>query len=1740
METASSQRGKTASLLMCAIIAVFCVMLGWRDADALTIKVVNKAGAAVNGFRWLVEEDNTNQQPPGVKTAFSIGLDIHKSHAPVLASGQTLASEATVNLPTTGRYYVSVLPDSGYALGGGKVSAGQGTVTVVLNSQPLPTAQIFVLAFNDNHPINNAYDLPAESGLEGFRVVIDDAYGGGPVTLDALGNPLGTIYDANGNVVTMGNGVITTMTQAEVNTNNPYGLKVGEALIKNLYPGKYGIKVLPPAGEASKWVQTSTIEGTPVIDAWVKANEPRTFVEGFGTGTHHAQFGFVDPTSLPWNIAGGGGGTSTVTGRNAYNHFTRPPFLQSHAVGMPVPECWVGVNDPATGEGKYAAPCDANSNFSIPDVPPGTWQLVTWDKPLGALFGFNNFSILPTDGARNLGDVLSFKWFGHLEGKVFYDANLNGFREPTETMGIPQQTVNIRFRDGSVYQSTVTDDQGEYAFAEVFPFFKWLVVEVDFARFKATGMTTAFDEGGVIPSSNPANDWLMPSFGKLNPVHNLPNAVNTPAVNPHTGNNYSRTEAGPVLTQAMHLFLGQANAIDWGKAEYLPAENGGISGIVFYAVTRAENDPRYAVGDGWEPGIPRVQVNLYQDSNSDGVIDDLNGDGGPTLADVDNHPFGWSEGGAQGSEDVDRNGNGVFDAGDALNIASTDSWDDNTPTGCFQVLPVIDGQQANECFDNFGTWNQVRPGVFDGGYAFTSYFPGGMASGSTEVDGLLPGVYIVEAVPPRSYGYEIQREEDKNVDFGDAYTPSLQAVSPACVGDPHLVPANLTLFPGVPVHPNFANKTTPLCDRRQVAVQDGRNTAADFFMFTEVPKAARAVGFVNNDLAPEFDPNSPIFGEKSSPKWIPISFQDWAGNELYRTYTDEYGSYNALLPSTYTVNMPSPSGMAPNMVTVFLNHPFMTDPVTGLKVRDPFYDPNYSQMAWTFMYSPGMTSYLDTPIVPVGAFVGYPDFGLDSEPPSGTPKIRQVTGNAVSSPNQKGPLVCADGDTITLTAVGQAEVNNPDFDNLPGNTAPRTITRDFGFGTLPGRVNVVIDGQINNPVPLTLMSWSPTSIVARVPANAISGGTLRTGQLYVTRGDNAKWTEVGITLHVSAGCAGVVHVAPGGSIQTAIDAISYATANGQIIMVPPGVYKEAVIIDRNVKLQGWGAESTEIYAYPEPLDKLAAWHQKVKDINTAKALGIADTAVTFTPIEMPNFLVLAAPNDFTVANGGLIDGFRMTGSISGGGVQVFNNGDYFRISNNVISGNQGVRGGGIVVGQPGLISTNNNIRIHNNHIAENSGITEGGGGITVFAGAGSYRIAENRIVGNFTRWNGGGISHEGYSPNGVIEWNKVLFNEVFFGGQVGGEGGGIWIGGETGADPGSAGTVTVNGNLIQGNLAGSNHGGGIRANKVNTVTDLVSTLTIVNNTIVNNVSAYAGGGISLQDVVNATIINNTIANNDSTATAQAAMQPGVTPPLSTPQGAGIVAHAHSAALAAAVAPASAYANPTITNNIIWHNRSFSWDGSLNNSQGGLVPDPQAGPPVYADLTVAGTVATLNPQYCLLSDTTGYAATNRTGNPGFGQAYLNNLLFGVVLDEGGNMISARFNPLSESSGDYLIAGTAAASAAFNAGTDSVTGDATGKLAADIQTDPRGTVAGGDAVIDIGSDEHSFKGDANKDGNITLVDVIEILRMYQGLIPVDNAVADVHPQNLFGRPNGNGIVNLNDVILLLRKVIGSVIW
>ena len=150
----------------------------------------------------------------------------------------------------------------------------------------------------------------------------------------------------------------------------------GNATIKHLSPGKYGIQVAPPSGQG--WQQTSTIEGTKTIDAWVKADEPPFFTE-FGPAGWHVFVGFVKQFTDTAVLTAG----STISGQVVNLHMSRPPAVAFYP-GEPHPNACVGLNvgQAGTGPGIYAAPCDPDTGDLSPMFPPapinwcsgtGTW-----------------------------------------------------------------------------------------------------------------------------------------------------------------------------------------------------------------------------------------------------------------------------------------------------------------------------------------------------------------------------------------------------------------------------------------------------------------------------------------------------------------------------------------------------------------------------------------------------------------------------------------------------------------------------------------------------------------------------------------------------------------------------------------------------------------------------------------------------------------------------------------------------------------------------------------------------------------------------------------------------------------------------------------------------------------------------------------------------------------------------------------------------------------------------------------------------------------------------------------------------------------------------------------------------------------------------------------------------------------------------------------------------------------------
>lgn len=1632
------------------------VTLQFGAPGGLALAVIDPTttpATTITDYRWLVEEDRTFHHEDGgfSLTGPSLALNFHASYMPVVAQGcvgvlcteQIPISDAV--LDPDKHYFVSVLPndagDGGHTVGGAPVSPGQLAVTVMTNPQPIKTAQISVLIFEDNSPTNGAPD-GNESGLNNFQLTVIDAGGrygmnGGQMSFDAFGNPLknalrGTPGCPGSDPV----GVILTCSD-------------GTALIQNLAPGKYTILADPPAGARRgngqnsplrQWVQTATIEGTRGIDAWVKSGEPPYFQE-FGPPGYHVFIGFVD-ANFP--VAGApNNGPNTVTGTVTNLHMSRPPSQALYDSGsreaLAFTTCWVGLNDGnGVGDDIRVAKCDEDGNFTLPRVPNGTYELVVWDQFLDQIIAARSFTVTNTVG-QALGNVPVFSWFSRFENNVFMDANSNGVWDDGE-QPLPNAPIAIRFRDGSMYQFSTMDNSGYYSFDEAFPFFNWLVLEADPGSNKSTGVDIIVDGGG-----NPVGDPLRD--GVLNSSY-------------PTGESTHRLELGPVRSEAVQGFIGQTAVLNWGRQAFQPGENGGITGLISYASTRSEDDPRLAAINTWEPAVPNVKVRLYKEV--------------PT---------------ATGDKGL------VF-----LQETTSTSFDASQPTGCPGQDPLdafyaqtlgAAGAPVDKCYDGMHNWNQVRPGVYDGRYSFTN---------------IPAGTYVVEVVVPP--GYELVKEEDKNVLIGDGYiapvgvvdpvfgvvdvlpaqsiiqaanAPSPGVASPACVGEKRTVPQFLSLFPSMEA-PYAGMAERPLCDRKEVILTDQSQGLADFHIFTSVPVSSHFTGMILDDLSQEFNPASPNFGEKWAPPFVPVSIRDFNGREIGRTYSDQWGIFNGLTPSTWNANVPLPSGYSPAIVTTCMNDPGpIPDPAhPGLFMTDPQYNPMYTNFCYNMQYMPGTTTYLDTPVLPVAAFAsGYNP--VDCAFPDGTPTILKVDGGTDAD---FGPFVPATGGTLRIFSEGKStaggwrvEVPNPAYEGPSNLAIPKTILRDFGFGSTPGTV------KLGNAT--LVATWGEQMITATVPAGTPSG------ELIVTRA-NGKSSVNSVT--VTVGGTAPLRVGPGApysTIQAAIDAAS----PGSLILVAPGTYNELVVMWKPVRLQGSGAGSTLINAAKYPAEKVDNWRTKVMSLFDAGTIDLlpGQNGVDGAPIIGPGILgteegagitVLASnnpasPNRFTGAANrqSRIDGFGVTGGDIGGGIFVNGWAHYLEVSNNKVYGNSGLYHGGVRVGHPFLLNLagngpfgfNSNVNIHHNAITTN-GSVEGaaGGGLSLCTGTDNYTVQFNYICGNFSGGDGGGIGHFGLSNAGIIRGNQVLFNQNY-NQSLNVSGGGIFVGGEPPVGGGTtlgSGTVTIERNLIQGNHAGAGHGGGIRTQQVNG-TDVANApnnggnnspwwrINISNNMIVNNVAGFSGGGISLQDTVRAFIRNNTVMNNDSTATVGSTFTAG--PNTSVKQPAGVSSERHSTALTPFPA-AGTFSDPVLNNNIVYHNRSFNYDvvngvaglqPQLNNANGACDPATNN----YWDLGIVGDTSTtpgatrLHPSSSILTSTTGYPG-NISSDPGVIRLYCNGprtlqlitevttLLPVPALDEGGNWIDVRWGPLTTVNtstgltyGDYHIQ---AGSPAENAG------------------------------------------------------------------------------------------------------------
>jgi len=1239
------------------------------------------AGTALplSNFTFVVNEDNVGdpqvdlpveQRDPSKFPSLRPG----SSHSPVVAAGDS--ANPVVSVPP-GEYIVSVLAP-GYKIGGNRVAVyGDTSVTVELQPNPLPLSKIRVLVFHDSQLVNGEPDIPVEAGLPGFQIILADAVA--EVTSDYYGNVLGTQYerDAAGNPVIGpdGNPVPVPGTGGRILTDAN-----GEAVIENLPPGKYEVQAIPPDG--TDWIQTSTIEGTHVVDVWIEeGNDGYSAEEGFHFPL--VWFGFVRP--MEWGEVKAPG-TGTIKGAVR--------TIAEFNLGDPVDRPWIALTDIGGSDQQvFTGRGNTDGTFTINNVPDGLYQMAIWDDPLDYIISFRTVHV-NGGSAVDMGEIGIPRWYGWIRGTVFLDLNENGRLDPGEK-GIPGVAVGTRYKDGSIQYGTLTDLSGNYSLNEVFELEHFAVAEVSFTRFGITGATAVADVGNDPPK---------------------------PAV----------TYPGALLL-AETTSAGGINRIDWGFKPYPLAgpdgvtgtaddlTNGGISGVVYYATMRNELDPRFAVAEDYEPGIPEVTVNLYL-PNTDGSLS-------------------------------------------LINSVRSDAW--KQPAGCVNA----DGTTSPECLEIPALGNQVKEGVFDGGFAFTDRWVLDQSGSPADDPGhpgeylkepLSPGVYVVEVVPPA--GYRVLDETSVNTDQGDQFV--------------------LLMAP-----PPYYKETR---NQKLVTLRNGLNAEVNFFLYTDVPVPGRILGLMADDLNLEDNPNSLYYGEKKPIPNTPVGIRDYTGKLVTTVHTDINGVFEVLLPSTYTRNIPTPSGVAPGMFQVIGNDP--GDPGKP----NAHYNPDYQTLKLVFDVWPGKTTYADVAILPLSVVEEPLVIRAAGDEQNIKPQISRV-----------GPVVI-----------------RPE--------GPRTVLiTGAGFGSDKGLITL-------NGIQVTPSYWYDDTIVADIP-HFFPGGPW---QLSVKRKDGQS-SLAGITLHIldEKYQPDIITVFPGDSIQAAIDRAVDGVRT--LIIVSPGTYYESLIIYKNIKLQGMGPGATILDGrFFKSYQK--QWQLKIQDIYyDGPRVTSRGQALTF----------VSGRNNFRDDFNSQVDGFTITGARGqeSGGILINAYCRSLEISNNVIKNNGGGFGGAITIGKAYRGDNgNDNIHIHHNHILNNGGVSLAGA-IGVYNGADNYEIDHNEIKGNYSAEYGGGISHYGLSHGGSIHHNLIQFNTSFDEGAgifVGGEKAippAILSQG--------SGSVDIFNNLIQANLS-NDDGGGIRLLNPGTHLIRIYNNMVVNNVATDVGGGIALDDASNVIIANNTITKN--------------------------------------------------------------------------------------------------------------------------------------------------------------------------------------------------------------------------------------------------------------------------------------------
>ena len=968
-------------------------------------------------FKWLLVENNVGNYDGDLGeenhpcNADTVGFPFNcewpsiraiKATAPIYSSGDNTEwnSITPFGLPE-GKYMVTVMAE-GYRLCGGyfTVSAADADQSIAKDvymscqKHPLPLGTVRVFVFEDNAPCNGQYDGPAEKPLKGFGIGINDMEG--PITEDYYGNSL-----------------------LEVESQDD-----GMIVVPNMWPMRYDIDVVPPPGEG--WIKTNTLEGGHGWDYWLYEawdgydNEFIVGAEKFP----FAVAAFIQetnnlpnpPTATTWNVIGRietvsvwypfiAGAALNENGNGNIPGIRKkgPLFNQDGIVAI------TDLNNLDTVN--YVGRADPDGNFTIPNVPEGSYQISWFDITQRFILQTKTFTV----PGQNQGDTVDLKslfltgWYTEIHGFFFLDENENGIMDVGE-QGISDGPFPVvRLRDGTQidrgfqFEVPFNDPNrlGYYNIAQVYPLTSWFTMNFFHPEYSTTGYSyqMEFDE-------------FMHNVSQSDPTKEL-------------------------FDISLFGVPGVTTRLDIGfrlKKDRTP-NTGSIYGSVNYDTTRVNLDAEAAVTENHEPGLPNINVKLTRL------------DGGSKACGTCRlqHPDGWNcgplENITRGQLKCERFWvqNSTYDMGmrpqaELLFTAANDfqgakrgqvlpengqgnirkEWNTTTEEFDPPVNCRIKDDKGNTI--SYPDDQQVLPNPSDPGVpCIETPLLGNQVGGWTPVagmfhfDNLEPGLYAIQVeIPLDKVGkpaYKIRSEESVNTYDSDIWQcvpegtgcplcPSthencpmpvdpVTPQAPYCQNIP--MPCAGELFTvGDGDNPSFAKnggshdkgREVHSCDIKIVRVEAGRTARPTFHLFTDVPIPSRWKGLVLDDVQLQWNPRAVTYSELLGVPHMPIGIYDYKGTKLTDIETDGNGYFEVLVPpSRNNANAPSASAIMSAVWCMRGNDagtpgfPSSTPP-----------KPNYRSITACFEALPGRIIPVDLAPVTISSPVALPDGDIIQAP----------------------------------------------------------------------------------------------------------------------------------------------------------------------------------------------------------------------------------------------------------------------------------------------------------------------------------------------------------------------------------------------------------------------------------------------------------------------------------------------------------------------------------------------------------------------------------------------------------------------------------------------------------------------------------------------------------------------------------------------------------------------------------------